>query len=390
MEVFSEEKNDVFVPQKIFMQRAIELAKRGGGKVHPNPLVGAVIEKDGKIIAEGFHHEYGNLHAERDALKNAAEKNACVRGASLYVTLEPCCHTGKQPPCTQAIIDAGIKNVVIGSRDPNSLVNGKGVAQLENAGIKIFRDFMKAECDSLNEIFFYYITAKRPFVIVKYAQSADGKTSLSSGESKWITNESSREYVHYLRGTTAAVMCGIQTVLKDDPLLTCRIKGEELNQPVRIVLDTELKIPLESNLVKTANEVPLIIFTCSDSAKKSALEEKGAKVIQIEKKDSHIDILQVLKKLGEFSIDSVLVESGGSLNSSLFFYGKEKKCLVNKVLCFVAPKILGGINGTVHSPVQGIECSSLLSCVNLALKNVKTFSGDLLLEYDFKEPCLEE
>ena len=130
MEAFSEEKNDVFVPQKIFMQRAIELAKRGGGKVHPNPLVGAVIEKDGKIIAEGFHHEYGNLHAERDALKNAAEKNACVRGANLYVTLEPCCHTGKQPPCTQAIIDAGIKNVVIGSRDPNSLVNGKGVAQL--------------------------------------------------------------------------------------------------------------------------------------------------------------------------------------------------------------------------------------------------------------------
>lgn len=166
---------------------------------------------------------------------------------------------------------------MIGSRDPNSLVNGKGVAQLENAGIKIFRDFMKAECDSLNEIFFHYITAKRPFVIVKYAQSADGKTSLSSGESKWITNESSREYVHYLRGTTAAVMCGIQTVLKDDPLLTCRIKGEELNQPVRIVLDTELKIPLESNLVKTANEVPLIIFTCSDSAKNPPLKKKAQK-----------------------------------------------------------------------------------------------------------------
>ena len=347
---FEEEKNTVFVPQKIFMQRAIELAKKGGGKVHPNPLVGAVIEKDGKIIAEGFHHEYGNLHAERDALKNAVEKNAEVRAANLYVTLEPCCHTGKQPPCTQAIIEAGIKNVIIGSRDPNSLVNGKGVVLLENAGVKVFRDFMKAECDSLNEIFFHYITTKLPFVIVKYAQSADGKTSLSSGESKWITNESSREYVHYLRGTTAAVMCGIQTVLKDDPLLTCRIQGEGLKQPIRIVLDTELKIPLESNLLKTANEIPL---------------------------------LQVLKKLGELSIDSILVESGGSINSSLFFYGKEKKCLVNKVLCFVAPKILGGINGDVHSPVQGTECSSLLSCVNLSLKNIKTFSGDLLLEYNF-------
>ncbi len=390
MDIFAEEKNAVFVPQKIFMQRAIELAKKGGGKVHPNPLVGAVIEKDGKIIAEGFHHEYGNLHAERDALKNAMEKNACVRGANLYVTLEPCCHTGKQPPCTQAIVEAGIKNVVIGSRDPNSLVNGKGVLQLKNAGIKVFRDFMKDECDSLNEIFFYYITTKRPFVIVKYAQSADGKTSLSSGESKWITNESSREYVHYLRGTTAAVMCGIQTVLKDNPLLTCRIQGEELKQPVRVVLDTELKIPLECNLVKTANEIPLVIFTCSNSEKKSALEKKGAKVIQVGKKDSHIDILQVLKKLGELSIDSVLVESGGSLNSSLFFYGEEKKCLVNKVLCFVAPKILGGKNEAVHSPVQGIECSSLLSCVNLSLKNVKTFSGDLLLEYNFQEPSLEE
>ena len=390
MDAFAEEKNTVFVPQKIFMQRAIELAKKGGGKVHPNPLVGAVIEKDGKIIAEGFHREYGNLHAERDALKNATEKNSCVRGANLYVTLEPCCHTGKQPPCTQAIIEAGIKNVVIGSRDPNSLVNGKGVLQLENAGIKVFRDFMKAECDSLNEIFFHYITTKLPFVIVKYAQSADGKNSLSSGESKWITNESSREYVHYLRGTTASVMCGIQTVLKDNPLLTCRIQGEGLKLPARIVLDTKLKIPLECNLVKTANEIPLIIFTCSDSEKKSALEQKGAKVILVEKKDSHIDIFQVLKKLGELSIDSVLVESGGSLNSSLFFYGKEKKCLVNKVLCFVAPKIFGGINGAVHSPVQGIECSSLLSCVNLSLKNVKTFSDDLLLEYNFQNPVLEE
>lgn len=384
MDIMADEISGGFVPSEIFMRRAVELARKGGGKVHPNPLVGAVIEKGGKIIAEGFHHEYGNIHAERDALRNALERKADVRGANLYVTLEPCCHTGKQPPCVQAVIEAGIKNVVVGSRDPNPLVNGKGAVQLENAGIKVFRDFMKAECDSLNEAFFHYITTGLPFVIVKYAQSADGKTSLSSGESKWITGESSREHVHYLRGTTASVMCGIQTVLKDDPLLTCRIQGEGLKQPARVVLDTDLKIPLECNLVRTAKESPLIVFTCSDSDKKYALEEKGARVIHAEKKGGHIDILEVLKKLGELSIDSVLVESGGALNSSLFFYG-ENRCLVNKVLCFVAPKILGGINSSVHSPVQGIECASFSSCVNLSLNGIKNFSGDLLLEYNVEE-----
>ncbi|MGN0729134.1 bifunctional diaminohydroxyphosphoribosylaminopyrimidine deaminase/5-amino-6-(5-phosphoribosylamino)uracil reductase RibD [Treponema sp.] len=390
MEAFSFEEHE-FVPQENFMRRAIELALRGGGKVHPNPLVGAVIEKNGRIIAEGFHHEYGALHAERDALKNAREKNSDVSGAVLYVTLEPCCHTGKQPPCTQAVIDAGIKTVVIGSRDPNPLVKGKGGSQLEEAGIHVVRDFLKFECDALNEIFFHFITHRRPFVVAKYAQSADGKTSLSTGESKWITGQKSRDYVHYLRGTMAAVMCGIQTVLKDDPLLNCRIQGEGIKQPLRVVLDSDLKIPLESRLVKSAREFPLLVFTCSDSEKKSELEAMGVSVVKAGKKDSHIDLMDVLKKLGELSVDSVLVESGGFLNAGLFFYGAEKKCLVNKVLCFVAPKILGGVDGIVHSAVQGLECDSLASCVALSLKNVRAFSDDVLLEYSVEEKlCLQE
>ncbi len=377
--------HDDFIPNPIYMQKAIELAFLGGGNVHPNPLVGAVIVKDNKIIAQGFHHVYGNLHAERDALKNAAENNVNVKDADLYVTLEPCCHTGKQPPCTQAIIDSGIKNVIIGSRDPNSLVNGKGVLQLKNAGINVVQDFLKEECDSINEIFFYYITKKIPFVIVKTAQTVDGKTSLSTGASKWITNEKSRNFVHHLRGTTSCVMCGIQTVLKDNPLLTCRIQGDQYKQPTRVVLDSSLQIPLDCNLVQTANKIPLIVFSCTTNEKQEALEKLGVKVIQVEKKDNHINIEQVLKKLGELSFDSVLVESGGTLNSSLFFFGEQKKCLVNKVYCFIAPKILGGKSSSIHTCVQGLECDSLESCVQLSEPKIKVFGNDVLLEYDVLE-----
>lgn len=389
------EADTVFCPVPAFMQRAIEVARRGGGAVHPNPLVGAVIAKDGRIITEGFHHAFGMLHAERDALENARSRNADVRGAVLYVTLEPCCHDGKQPPCTQAVIDAGIKDVVIGSRDPNPLVNGKGAQQLKKAGITVVQDFMKDECDALNAAFFHFIQTGRPLVTVKYAMSADGKTALSCGESKWISNEESRAHVHFLRGTTAAVMCGVQTVLSDNPLLTCRLHSDDsggiaLKQPVRVVLDTGLRIPPDCNLVKTARDFPLIVFTsCAGSRKAAELEAKGAAVVRAEKSaESRLDLEAVLAELGKRGIDSVLVESGGALNASLFFSGAEKKCLVNKVLCFVAPKIAGGKKGRVHSPVQGDECESLLSCVKLSAPRVQMFGSDVLLSYDVLEENL--
>ena len=382
------------IPQERFMRRAIELAELGGGNVHPNPLVGAVIIKDGRIVAEGYHHKYGELHAERDCLKNAKENGIDVKGADMYVTLEPCCHTGKQPPCTQAVIESGIKNVIIGSRDPNELVNGKGVIQLRNAGINVIQDFLKEECDAINSIFFHYIKTKMPYVIVKYAMTADGKTSLSDGQSKWITGELARKNVHKTRGTTAAIMCGIKTVLADNPMLNCRLEGVQYKQPLRVILDRNLELPLDSNIVKTAKGMPVLVFCStvafekSSAAGKNILAGLGVEVVPAEEKDGHLDLHKVLENLGQRKIDSVLVESGGLLNSSLFF--NEATCLVNEVHAYIAPKITGGKADCIHSPVQGIECAELSECVQMNLAGIENFGEDVLLKYKVVKKCLRE
>lgn len=205
-----------------YMLRAIELAKLGTGFVNPNPLVGAVIVKNGRIIGEGYHMKYGTLHAERNALKNCTES---PEGAEMYVTLEPCCHYGKNPPCTDAVIASGIKKVYVGSDDPNPLVAGKGIKILRENGIEVVTHFMKEECDKLNDIFFYYITNKKPYVILKYAMTADGKIATSTGKSKWISNEASREHTHQTRKKVAAILVGIGTVLNDNPMLNCRCEN---------------------------------------------------------------------------------------------------------------------------------------------------------------------
>lgn len=363
-----------------FMERAIELARKGGGKVHPNPLVGAVIVRDGKIVSEGFHHEYGNLHAERDALKNARENNIDVSGCDMYVTLEPCCHQGKQPPCTQAVIESGIRRVIIGSRDPNSLVNGKGVEALRKAGIEVVQDFMKDECDSLNDIFFHYIKTNLPYVAIKSAVTADGKTALSSGESKWITGESSRNHVHFLRGNYSCIMTGINTVLADDPMLNARIDCEGIKNPTRLVIDSHLEIPFSCNLVRTASEIPLVVFTLKNQneEKKNQLREKSVLVVEVDPDcDGHVDLEQVLIWLGKNKYDSVLVESGGLLNSALLC---AKKCLANRLYLFVAPKIFGGTEKS-RTCVQGIEVDSIENCVKLSEPKVTLFDGDVLLDY---------
>ncbi|MBR1722506.1 MAG: bifunctional diaminohydroxyphosphoribosylaminopyrimidine deaminase/5-amino-6-(5-phosphoribosylamino)uracil reductase RibD, partial [Treponema sp.] len=272
-----------------FMRRAIELAKRGEGRTNPNPLVGAVIVKEGRIIGEGYHHSYGNLHAEREALKDCMERGENPENAVIYVTLEPCCHVGKQPPCTHAIRDAKISCVVVGSRDPNPLVHGKGNAFLREQGVKVIEDFLKSECDSLNPIFFYYITHSLPYVAVKFAMTLDGKIATKTGLSKWITNEESRKYVHVLRNKYYGIMAGIGTVLKDNPMLTCRLENDsgELvgRNPVRVICDSNLRIPVESNIVKSAGEVRTIVaFADSErnleienslEQKKQILEERG-------------------------------------------------------------------------------------------------------------------
>ena len=375
-----------FAPDESYMRRAIALALKGGGKAHPNPLVGAVLVKAGRVLGEGFHREYGDLHAEREALRDAQERGEDVRGATLYVTLEPCCHWGKQPPCTDAIIEAGVAVVVAGSADPNPLVDGKGFAALQEAGILVVQGFLKQECDALNEVFFHYIQTGKPFVALKYAQTADGKAALSTGASRWITSHEARDYVHVLRGTFSCVMCGIGTVLADDPLLTCRVQGEGLRQPVRALLDSSLRLPTSSKLVKTAHEVETLVFTDSEGSlakerKRRTLEAAGVRVIDVAAQEGKLDLEAILAHLGKLGIDSVLVEGGGAINASFLLWGEEKKPLAARIYCFVAPKIFGGKAGQVQSPVQGRECDTILECVKLSSPKVRAFGEDVLLEY---------
>ena len=233
-----------------FMRRAIALAKYGIGAVDPNPLVGAVIVKDGKIIGEGYHERIGGLHAERNAFRSLKENG---EGAVMYVTLEPCCHYGKTPPCTEAIIENKISKVIIGSKDPNPKICGKGVAVLRKAGIEVVEDFLKKECDALNERFFHYISTGTPYVTMKYAMTADGKIATKTGASKWISGETSRALVQEMRNEYPAIMAGIGTVMADDPKLTCRLEGGR--DPIRIICDSDARIPLGSFIVQTAKEI---------------------------------------------------------------------------------------------------------------------------------------
>lgn len=380
------EANQSEITNSNFMLLAINEAKKGEGFTHPNPLVGAVLVKDGIVLATGYHHRYGDLHAERDCLKNAREKGVDTKGATMYVTLEPCCHTGKQPPCTNAIIEAGIAHVVIGSRDPNNLVNGKGVEQLKAAGIEVVQDFLKEECDKLNEVFFYYITHKMPYVILKYAMTADGRTATVSGKSKWITGEKARENVHRTRASVAAVMTGIGTVKADDPLLTCRLDdGIEHHQPERIVIDTNLEIPEESALVKSAktSKVTVIYGYCNPhtSDRREWLFHQGVETASFSLDEKHrINIKEVLEYLASIGIDSILVESGGELAASVLPFA-------NEVHAYVAPKIFGGVSD-IRVPIRGEGVDSPDDAVQFSLSGVEQFGDDVLLKYKRNLPSL--
>ena len=324
-----------------YMNRAIELAQTAVGWTNPNPMVGAVIVKDGQIIAEGCHERYGQLHAERNALAHLTED---AGGATMYVTLEPCCHYGKQPPCTQAVIEAGIKRVVVGSDDPNPLVAGKGLQQLKDAGIEVVTGVCKEACDAINYVFFHYIKTKTPYVVMKFAQTLDGKIATKTGASQWITGDAARERVHQDRHRYAAIMVGIKTVLADDPMLNCRI--EEGVDPVRVVCDSTLRIPLSSQLVKTAGDIPVMVAYAEENPEKEkALRQAGVELI-CAGRDGQVDLALLMKELGQRKIDSVLVEGGGAIHGSLL------KCdLVQKLYCYIAPKLVGGREAS--SPVEG-------------------------------------
>lgn len=361
------------------MKRAIKLAKKGIGFTNPNPLVGAVIVKDGKIIGEGYHERIGGFHAERNALKNCVED---PKGAEIYVTLEPCCHYGKTPPCTEALINAGIKKVYVGNVDPNPKVLGGGIKILREHGIEVETGILEDECCQLNDIFFHYIKSDIPYVALKYAMTLDGKIATTTGQSKWITGEKAREHVHKLRHQYAAIMVGIGTVLADDPMLNARI--EHGKDPVRIICDSHLRIQTQSNIVKTAKQIQTIIATISeDQDKIKKLEEKGIKIIKTEIKDGHIDIKYLLKQLRSMEIDSVLVEGGGTLNESMI-----KQGLIHKVYAYIAPKLFGG--EAAKTPIEGKGIQNIEETIQLDHLKTTPLGNDILLEGKVKTSCLPE
>ncbi|HYE69283.1 MAG TPA: bifunctional diaminohydroxyphosphoribosylaminopyrimidine deaminase/5-amino-6-(5-phosphoribosylamino)uracil reductase RibD, partial [Anaerovoracaceae bacterium] len=266
---------------RFYMKRALELAEKGVGKTNPNPLVGAVIVKEGRIIGEGWHERYGQAHAEVNAIHNADVSAAnieseSVEGSTVYVNLEPCCHHGKTPPCTELLISKGVNRVVIGTLDPNPLISGKGAQQLSDAGIEVTIGVMEQECKRLNEVFFSYIQKHRPFVVLKAAMSLDGKIAAPSGESKWITEESARRDVQLLRNQYSSIMVGVETVIKDDPELTCRLDGGR--NPRRIILDSCLRIPLDRKVLtdQQANRTMMVCTERASQSKADRLKALGA------------------------------------------------------------------------------------------------------------------
>lgn len=366
--------SDFFMQKKEeYMRRALELARKGEGHTSPNPMVGCVVVKDGRIISEGYHEKYGEFHAERNALTRCTEDTA---GADLYVTLEPCCHQGKTPPCTDIIIEKKIARVFVGSMDSNPLVAGKGVQILRNHGIYVETGILDAECRKLNEVFYHYIATKTPFVVMKYAMTLDGKIACATGDSKWVTGEIARTQVHRMRGRYRGIMVGIGTVLADDPMLNCRVEGGV--DPVRIICDSNLHIPTESQIVKTASDIETIV-ACSQEALESErkqekirrLKEAGIQIIGTE--GAHgVNLVELMKKLGGQNIDSILLEGGGTLNASALEDG-----IVNKVYAYIAGKLIGGMDA--RSPVEGMGIDRMADAITLQNVEIEKLGDDFCI-----------
>ena len=369
-----------------YMLQAIQLAKQGEGWTNPNPMVGAVIVKNGRIIGKGYHKKCGELHAERNAIASLTES---AEGATIYVTLEPCCHYGKTPPCTEAIIEQKIKRVVIGSRDPNPKVSGKGIKMLQEAGIEVIEDFMREECDRLNPVFFHYITTKTPYVVMKYAMTLDGKIATKTGASKWITGEAARAEVQHMRHRYMGIMAGIGTVLADDPMLNVRVEGWK--SPIRILCDSGLRIPLDGQIVKSAGKYRTIVaYADSENteAKRKRLHEMGVETICCPDENNQVDLKKLMRYLGEEGIDSILLEGGGTLNDSALRAG-----IVQEVQAFIAPKLFGGMNS--KTPVEGIGVRFPSEAVKLKCTDICQIGEDIRITCQVcgkeqEESCLHE
>lgn len=352
-----------------FMRRALYLARKGTGYVSPNPMVGAVIEKNGKIIAEGYHRRYGEAHAEVNAL---AQLEQIPSGAKLYVTLEPCSHSGKTPPCLERVQAAKFSHVIIGMEDPNPLVSGRSIAALRKQGVEVTVGVMEEACRALNESFIKYITTGMPFITVKFAQTLDGRIATSTGHSRWISGEKSRRFAHKLRSLHDAILVGAGTVLQDDPDLTTRhVKGRS---PLRVILDPALETPLTAKVLQNQDKAGTLIVTGAhvSADKCSQMRDMGVRIIQLDQQKDHFFSLgELFMRLGQQRISSVLVEGGSSVITSLLQTG-----CADRVVAIVAPKIIGtGLN-----TVGDLHITTMEKAMGLVFKKIFRSGDDIVLD----------
>jgi diaminohydroxyphosphoribosylaminopyrimidine deaminase/5-amino-6-(5-phosphoribosylamino)uracil reductase len=359
------------------MKRALSLARKGIGRTAPNPAVGCVIVQGGEIVGEGWHRKAGTPHAEIHALRRAGER---ARNADVYVTLEPCSHFGKTPPCADALVRAGVDRVFVGMIDPNPEVRGKGVEILRAAGIEVFSGILEGECRRLNEPFIKHVATGLPFVILKSAMTLDGKTATAAGDSKWITSGKSRDYVHKLRGIVDGIMVGVGTVIADDPQLTCRTSGKG-KDPVRIIVDSRLRIPLSARVLSQDSEAKTCIATIlRGSEKMDELRALGAEIISCRELNGRVDLGDLLRRLGAMGMQSLLLEGGRELAGEAMRLG-----LIDKYLLFYAPKLLGGGDGLGLFAGTGVE--RMDDAARLEEIRIHRFGHDFMIEGYPEYPC---
>lgn len=353
------------------MRLALRLAARARGRTSPNPMVGALVVRGGRIVGKGYHHQAGMPHAEVNALADAGE---AAQGADLYLNLEPCSHYGRTPPCVDSIIASKVKRVFVGMGDPNPLVSGRGISKLRQSGLEVAVGVLEKECRKLNEIFIKYITTGRPFVILKSAVSLDGRIAAETGDSKWISNEQSRVCVHRLRDQVDAILVGVGTVLKDDPQLTTRLPHRRGKDPIRIVVDSTLKIPLDARILTVQSDARTIIATTRDAApeKIHTLEARGAHVLVVPSQKT-VDLDLLMEALGKQEITSVLIEGGSRVNTTALESG-----IVDKLVFFYAPRIIGGARAPLV--VKGKGVSSVDDAVQVYRITVRKIGDDVMVE----------
>lgn len=355
-----------------FMRLALRLAARGLGRTSPNPVVGAVVVKDGRVVGKAYHQRAGEPHAEILALRDAGAE---ARGATLYVSLEPCHHHGRTPPCTEAIVSSGVSRVVVGCRDPNPGVRGGGAAFLQAQGLEVDVGVLAERCRRLNDAFIKYVTTGRPLVVAKVAASLDGKIASRSGDSRWISNERSRRYTHRLRLTSDAILVGVGTVLRDNPRLTARLSGSKTKNPLRIVLDTHLRTPPESMVLRQEDGAATVVATgpAPAASKTGALERPGVEVLPLPLEQGRVSLSALLDWLGRREITSLLVEGGAEVHGTFFEGG-----LVDKICFFFAPKIIGGSRGVPM--VGGVGGELIADALGVEDIRLRRFHDDIMIE----------